>query len=66
VVVKGGIAEKGTKTDHDYGVALDPGTVDLLKVHRVRCAERALAAGVGLRADGFAVALFFPGKSTKL
>jgi integrase len=56
VVVKGGVAEKGTKTNHDYGVALDPGTVDLLKVHRVRCAERALAAGVGLRAEGFVFA----------
>ena len=56
VVVKGGVAEKGTKTNHDYGVALDPGTVDLLKVHRVRCAERALAAGVGLLANGFVFA----------
>jgi len=30
--------------------------VELLKAHRIRCAERALATGVGLRDDGFVFA----------
>jgi integrase len=54
--VRGGVAEKGTKTDRDYSIALDPATVDILKAHRARCAERALAVGVGLRDDGFVFA----------
>lgn len=54
--VRGGVIEKGTKTDRDYAVALDPATVEVLKAHRARCAERALAAGVGLRDDGFVFA----------
>ena len=54
--VRGGVVEKGTKTDRDYSIALDPVTVDILKAHRARCAERALAAGVDLRDDGFVFA----------
>jgi hypothetical protein len=51
--VKGGTAEKGTKADLDYGLALDPKTVDILRAHRKRCVERALAAGGGLSDDAY-------------
>lgn len=51
--VKGGTAEKGTKADVDYGIALDPKTVAVLKTHRSRAAARALAAGVELPDSGF-------------
>jgi integrase len=46
--VRGGVAEKTTKADVDYGIALDPETVEALGDHRKRCAERALAAGASL------------------
>jgi integrase len=46
--VKGGTAEKGTKADVDYGLALDLKTVDILRAHRKRAVERALVAGGGL------------------
>ena len=51
--VKGGTAEKGTKTDVDYAIALDPKTVDIVRAHRKRCVERALAAGGGLGDDSY-------------
>jgi integrase len=54
--VRGGVAEKTTKADVDYGIALDPQTVVALRAHRVRCVERALAAGVSLRPDAFVFA----------
>jgi integrase len=54
--VKGGVAEKGTKTDNDYPVALDLRTVEIVKAHRVRCVERALAAGCQVRPDGYVFA----------
>jgi integrase len=51
--VKGGTAEKGTKADVDYGLALDPKTVDILRAHRKRAVERALVAGGGLGDDAY-------------
>lgn len=54
--VKGGVAVKGTKSDVDYTVALDPVTVEIVKAHRRRCAERALAAGSSLLAEGYVFA----------
>jgi integrase len=54
--VRGGVAEKTTKADVDYGIALDPQTVTELRAHRVRCVERALSAGVSLRTDAFVFA----------
>jgi integrase len=49
--VKGGTAEKGTKADVDYALALDDKTVEIVRAHRKRCVERALAAGGGLGDD---------------
>lgn len=49
----GGIVEKGTKTGEKTTVLLDDGTIEDLRSHRARCAERALAAGVPFAADGF-------------
>jgi integrase len=46
--VRGGVAEKTTKADVDYGIALDPETVEALRAQRKRCVERALAIGVRL------------------
>jgi integrase len=54
--VRGGVAEKTTKADVDYGISLDPQTVTELRAHRVRCVERALATGVSLRPDAFVFA----------
>lgn len=54
--VRGGVAEKTTKADVDYGIALDPQTVVELRAHRVRCVERALAAGGALSPDAFVFA----------
>jgi len=51
--VKGGVVEKGTKADVDYKVSLDARTVDIMRAHRRRAAERALSVGVSLRPDGF-------------
>jgi integrase len=51
--VKGGTAEKGTKADVDYGLALDPKTVDILRAHRKRAVERALVARGGLGDDAY-------------
>jgi integrase len=38
--IRGGVAEKTTKADVDYGIALDPATVEALRAHRKRCVER--------------------------
>lgn len=54
--VQGGVVEKGTKADVDYKVTLDPHTVDILKAHRRRAAERGLSVGVSLSADAFVFA----------
>jgi integrase len=54
--VRGGVAEKTTKTDVEYGIALDPATIDSLRAHRKRGAERALASGVSLPLDAFVFA----------
>lgn len=51
--VKGAVAVKQTKTGVKNRLALDPRTVELLRAHRRRCAERALAAGVSLPHDAF-------------
>ena len=51
--VKGGTAEKGTKADVDYVVALDAKTVEIVRAHRKRCVERALGAGAGLADDAY-------------
>ena len=51
--MKGGTAEKGTKADVDYGLALDPKPIDILRAHRKCAVERALAAGGGLTDDGY-------------
>jgi integrase len=51
--VQGGTAEKGTKADVDYGLALDLKTVEILRVHRTRAVERALVAGGGLGDDAY-------------
>jgi integrase len=42
--VKGGTAEKGTKADIDYGLALDATTVDILRAHRKRAIQLGSAA----------------------
>ena len=52
-VVPGGTVEKETKADVDYQVTLDARTTGTLRAHRTRARERALAAGVPLRPDGF-------------
>jgi integrase len=54
--VKGGVAEKTTKADVDYGIALDPETIEALRAHRKRCVERALATGVTLPPHAFVFA----------
>lgn len=46
--VRGGTIEKAGKAGVAYQLALDGGTVDVLRAHRRRCAERALAVGVAL------------------
>lgn len=51
--VRGGVVEKGTKTDADYTVAIDPVTVDQLREHRRRQAEASLAVGTPLTGDAF-------------
>jgi integrase len=51
--VKGGTAEKGTKADIDYGLALDAKTVEILRAHCQLAKERASAAGVTLPASGY-------------
>lgn len=60
--VPGGTQEKGTKTGARWQVALDPFTVDALKALRVRAAERALAAGVGLGNEAHVFARDVAGK----
>ncbi|HEY3014072.1 MAG TPA: hypothetical protein VGJ41_03120 [Nocardioides sp.] len=54
--VRGGVAEKTTKADVEYGIAPYPATIDSLRAHRKRCAERALATGVSLPPDAFVFA----------
>jgi integrase len=54
--VPGGVVEKETKTGARWPIAIDPATVDLLRTHRRRCAESALAAGVTLSAGAYVFA----------
>jgi len=54
--VRGGVAEKTTKADVDYGLALDPETVEALRAHRRRCVERALATGASLPSTAYVFA----------
>jgi integrase len=54
--VPGGVVEKETKTGARWPIAIDPATVDLLRIHRRRCAESALAAGVMLSAGAYVFA----------
>ena len=54
--VPGGVVEKETKTGARWPIAIDPATVDLLRIHRRRCAESALAAGVTLSAGAYVFA----------
>jgi integrase len=49
----GGVLEKDTKTHRARRLALDPSTVAVLKVHRLRMASRAGMGGVDLAADAF-------------
>jgi integrase len=51
--VAGGVAEKGTKNDTDFALALDDKTVEIVKAHRRRARERAKSAGVILPTTGF-------------
>lgn len=52
-VVKGGVAEKSTKSGNEWPVALDEGTVTLLRKEQLRARERALSAGVALPDDAY-------------
>ncbi len=47
------IVEKGTKTHQARRVALDAGTLDLLRQHQLRCQELALRVGVRLDDEAF-------------
>lgn len=47
------LVEKTTKTGNRRKVALAPDTVDALRAHRRRAAERVLACGASLPADGY-------------
>ena len=51
VQVEGGLREKDTKTHQSRRLALDEATVALLRQHRLRQREQALALGVGLADD---------------
>lgn len=55
-VVTGGTEAKTTKTDRERTVALDAGTVALLRAHRRECAERSLVLGEPLAADAYVFA----------
>ncbi len=58
VVVPGGLAEKGTKTDRSRHVALDEVGVAVLIAHRERVTAWAEQAGVGVRPDAFVFSPF--------
>lgn len=60
--VRGGTVLKGTKTGAKWPVALDADTIDMMRAHRKRCAERALAAGTGLEDDAYVFARDVAGK----
>jgi hypothetical protein len=52
-LVEGQVHEKGTKTHQSRRVALDASTVALLREHRRRCQEVALALGVRLPSEAY-------------
>jgi integrase len=54
--IPGGTIEKDTKTGARWPVSLDPATVELLRAHRRRCVESALAAGAALPGDAYVFA----------
>jgi integrase len=53
IVIEGGLAEKGTKTDRDRRIALDEVGVSLLTLHRSRVQGWAHAAEVDVLEDGY-------------
>lgn len=54
IVLPGGrVVEKSTKTDDVRRMTLPPTTVVNLATHRIRVAERLLAAGIGQQRDGY-------------
>lgn len=52
-IVKRTVVEKSTKTHQTRRLALDSATLDLLRQHRQRCREDALAIGIRLEDDAF-------------
>jgi integrase len=54
--VAGGTVDKETKTKARWSVSLDPATVELLRAHRRRALETALAAGARLPASAYVFA----------
>ena len=54
--VPGGTVDKETKSRARWSISLDPATVELLRAHRRRCLESALAAGAALPADAYVFA----------
>lgn len=55
-VVKGGVADKGTKTDLEWRISIDPHTVRLLRAHHRAARERALSVGRPLAPDAYVFA----------
>lgn len=55
-VVPGGVAVKKTKTGARYATAIDPATVDRLRRHHRRAAERALTVGATVADDAYVFA----------
>ena len=51
--VAGGVASKGTKNDTDFSLALDEKTVEIIKAHRLRALERAMAVGAKLAGTAY-------------
>jgi integrase len=55
--IAGEMWEKGTKSHQTRRVTLDSETVEILREHRLRCAERAASLGLAVRPDGFVFSL---------
>lgn len=51
------VVEKDTKTGNRRRITLDAGTVDIIRAHRRRCAERALACGAPLTTEAYVFSL---------
>ena len=54
--VPGGTVDKETKSRARWSISLDPATVELMRAHRRRCLESALAAGAALPANAYVFA----------